>query len=128
MKKVTKIMAIALTIAICFGVVPAKTSNAKSIYFAGEYKRKLKGGDYYRIELNQYSSPEGKKVGNYNLCYYSNVSKGEHDWGGCELKKTGTNTYKAGKYRIKIYKTKLVLSKAGALSGSYKLKKRYSRP
>ena len=75
MKKVTKIMAIALTIAICFGVVPAKTSNAKSIYFAGEYKRKLKGGDYYRIELNQYSSPEGKKVGNYTVIYTDGIEE-----------------------------------------------------
>ena len=30
--------------------------------------------------------------------------------------------------QLKIYKKKLVLKKAGALSGTYKLKKRYQRP
>lgn len=129
MKKITKIMAIVLVLALCISNTPVSVSDAKSknIYFSGEYKRKLGGGDYYLIELNKYSSPEGKEIGNYRVSYYSSVSGGDHDWGGSGLKKIGTNLYKGKRFVFKIYKNKLVLKKAGALSGTYKLKKRYPR-
>ena len=130
MKNIKRVVTIVLALALCLSSIPVEAANAKSksIYFAGDYKRKIKYGDYYRIELNKYSSPEGKNVGNYQIYYYSSVSGGEHSWSGGELKKIGTNSYKGGRYQFKIYKKKLVLKKAGALSGTYKLKKRYQRP
>lgn len=128
MKKLTKIAVVIMALVICIGgYAPQVSAKKKNIYFAGEYQKKLKYGDRYKIILNQYSSPEGKTVGNFKVQYYSSVSKGWHNWGGGEIKRIGTNSYKFGKYRFKIYKKKLVLKKAADLNGTYKLKKRYPR-
>ena len=47
----------------------ATASAAKRIYFAGEYRCKLGPGEYYVLQLNQYSSPDGKDVGSYSISY-----------------------------------------------------------
>lgn len=66
MKKITKLVcvAMALVILVC-STNGATASAAKRIYFAGEYRCKLGPGEYYVLQLNQYSSPDGKDVGNY---------------------------------------------------------------
>ena len=127
MKRFTKIVTVVLTLALCLVIVPSKPTAAKSknIYFAGEYQKKLKYGDRYKIILNQFSSPEGKVLGSFEVQYYSSVSKAWHSWGTKNIKRIGTNSYKAGKYRFKVYKKKLILKKAGDLNGTYKLKKRF---
>ena len=57
MKKITKLVcvAMALVILVC-STKGATASAAKRIYFAGEYRCKLGPGEYYVLQLNQYSS------------------------------------------------------------------------
>ena len=59
MKKITKLVcvAMALVILVC-STNGATASAAKRIYFAGEYRCKLGPGEYYVLQLNQYSSPD----------------------------------------------------------------------
>lgn len=129
MKKFTKIaMAIILTLAMTITIIPAGRVDAKSknIYFAGEYQKKLGGGEYMVLTVNQYSSPEGKTVGNYelmscNLPSFTNI----YVWKNGEIKRTGTNKYKSGKMNIRVYKKKIVITKGGKYNGTYTLKKRF---
>lgn len=103
-------------------------TSAKSIYFAGDYRKKIGNKEYYVLQLNKYSSPEGKNIGNYALYYYYKPSGGMNPYKEGELYKTGKkNYYKMGNTKIKIYKKKLVV-KSGAYKGTYKLHKRYPRP
>lgn len=108
---------------------PTKKAKAKSIYFAGEYRHTKYG---LTLDMNQYSSPEGKEVGNFNL------TPGVHVYLAVEgvLKKAGTNKYqcKKGKsvFTFKVYEDKVVIEmNKKALKdyldyrGTYKLKKRY---
>ena len=102
----------------------ATASAAKRIYFAGEYRCKLGPGEYYVLQLNQYSSPEGKEVGNYSISYLYTAT-GSHPWGDGVVKKTSQkNVYRLGKMKMKVFKKKVVI-KNGDADGVYKLKKRY---
>lgn len=78
--------------------------------------------------MNQYSSPEGKTVGNYQIYYYYKASGGMNLWSNGEIKKVAKNQYKCGKIKFNVSKKKVVVKKANDLNGSYKLKKRYPRP
>lgn len=106
-----------------------KSKKVKSIYFAGEYEHTKYGMSLY---MNQYSSPEGKEVGNFKL------TPGVHVYLDIKgtLKKVATNKYqcKKGKSVItfKVYQNKVVIGmNKTALKdyydyrGTYKLKERY---
>lgn len=130
MKRITKISSVALilAVAVCIGLIPTGKVDAKSknIYFAGEYRMKIKGDSYYVLSLSQFSSPEGKKVGSYemmscDLPSFTNVYICKNG----ELTRVGKNKYKSGKMKIRVYKKKIVISKGGDYNGTYKLKKRY---
>ena len=96
----------------------------KKNIFAGEYRCKLGPGEYYVLQLNQYSSPEGKEVGNYSISYLYTAT-GSHPWGDGVVKKTSQkNVYRLGKMKMKVFKKKVVI-KNGDADGVYKLKKRY---
>ena len=125
MKKITKFVcvAMALVILVC-STSGATASAAKRIYFAGEYRCKLGPGEYYVLQLNQYSSPEGKEVGNYSISYLYTAT-GKHPWGDGVVKKTSQkNVYRLGKMKMKVFKKKVVI-KNGDADGVYKLKKIY---
>ena len=115
----------------------ACVSAASSIYFAGRYEKVYEHEDYnnyYILEMNQYSSPEGKIVGNFSLTASSTYRTNSEVYG--KLKKVGKNKYvcKKGKitFKFKVYKNKVVvkqnrmtLSVPDDFSRTYKLKKRY---
>lgn len=135
MKKITKIvMAIMLALAVCATIVPSEKADAKSknIYFAGEYRRTLGEGEQLILQMNPYSSPEGKTVGNYEVYYYYKPSGGMKLWGDGEIKRTGKNKYRYSDIKFRVYKKKIVISGKSAKSvgfdGTYKLKKRYPMP
>ena len=126
MKKLTKTLALALAIILLTGGVGATYADAAGIYFAGKYCT----SDGACICLNQYSSPEGKNVGNFQIGipHFYKTYEGE-------LIKIGTNKYRSGKKGLtfKVYKKKVIVTVSGkkydkALKGTYKLKKRYPRP
>lgn len=113
----------ALVILVC-STSGATASAAKRIYFAGEYRCKLGPGEYYVLELNQYSSPDGKDVGNYSISYLYTAT-GKHPWGDGSVKKTSQkNVYRLGKMKMKVFKKKVVIKNSDA-AGVYKLKKHY---
>ena len=125
MKKITKLVcvAMALVILVC-STSGATASAAKRIYFAGEYRCKLGPGEYYVLQLNQYSSPDGKDVGNYSISYLYTAT-GKNPWGDGSVKKTSQkNVYRLGKMKMKVFKKKVVI-KNSDVDGVYKLKKRY---
>lgn len=135
MKKITKIaMAIMLTLVVCSTIAPLKKADAKSknIYFAGEYRRTLGEGEQLILQMNQYSSPEGKTVGNYKVYYYYKSSGGMNLWGDGEIKRIGKNKYQYNDIKFRVYKKKVVISgktaKSVGFDGTYKLKKRYPMP
>ena len=126
MKTVRRILSITLIMAMCVAVFGVAKTSAKSIYFSGEY-RKSDGAEFI---LNQYSSPEGKNVGNFkiNIPYAYNAYSGE-------LMKQGKDKYYSKKkgLTMKVYEKKIVVTVSGkkydkALKGTYKLTKRYPRP
>ena len=92
--------------AMCVAVFGVAKTSAKSIYFSGEY-RKSDGAEFI---LNQYSSPEGKNVGNFkiNIPYAYNAYSGE-------LMKQGKDKYYSKKkgLTIKVYKKKIVVTVSG---------------
>lgn len=108
-KKLTKIVAIMLAFMLCAGSMEARYASAKSIYFAGEYRKQTGKGEYYILEMNKYSSAEGKIVGNYKLYYYYKPYGGMNLWEEGEIKKSGKNTYKTGGTKFKVYKKKVVI-------------------
>ena len=104
-------------------------AKTKPIYFAGKYNNEKYDLSLY---MNQYSSPEGKKVGNFKLTIGIRIYL---DIEG-ELKKVKQNTYefKDGKSKItfKVYKNKVLIGMNKTAHknyydyrGTYKLKKRY---
>lgn len=104
-----------------------EASAAKRYYFAGEYRCKIGKYESYVLKLEQYSSPEGKEVGKYEIWYLYKPT-GMHPWGDGEIVKTSQkNVYRLGKMKIKVYKNKLIV-KNSEVDGVYKLKKRYPRP
>lgn len=138
MKKFTNIaVAILLAVIVCIGSMPTDKVDAKSkdIYFPGDYRLqdKISPNEYYVVNLNKYSSPEGKKIGNFKLYYYFKPTDNWTLENKGELKKIGKNKYIStnGKFIFKIYKKKLVITQSKQkkwLKGTYKLKKRFSRP
>lgn len=127
MKKFTKIaMAIILTLAVCTTFIPAGKADAKSksIFYPGEYRKKIGPGEYYVLSVDEYS--EGKSIKRpYSISYYYKPSGGMHTWKSGKMKKIGTNKYKAGKMRLRVYKKKIVITKGGQYNGTYKVKMRY---
>jgi hypothetical protein len=118
----------------CFGGVTLNSTQSKaaSIYFAGKYKHTK-----YALSLKmiEYSSPEGKRVGGFELKPGARVYLAVDG----ELYKVGKNKYqyKEGKsiFTFKVYKKKVIVkmnktAKKNYLdySGTYKLKKRYPKP
>ena len=126
------------------GGICEKAEAADSIYFAGAYKMvKRESKNYsvkYELDMQQYSSPEGKIVGNFTFVQISDY-KGDKRI-GCmlegQLKKTGKNSYqyKHGKIiiKFKVYKKKVVIKQNRTnswicnYSGTYLKQKAYSRP
>ncbi len=95
MKRITRTaIAIILTLVVCTTLIPEEKAGAKNknIYFAGEYRMKISKKEKYVLKLNQYSSPEGKKVGNMELLYCSRSPLSNqwlnHPWFSGELKKS----------------------------------------
>lgn len=127
MKKFTKIaMTIILTLAVCTIVIPAGKADAKSksIFYPGEYRKKIGPGEYYVLSVDEYSV-DGPVKRPYSISYYYKPSGGMHTWKSGKMKKIGTNTYKAGKMRLRVYKKKIVITKGGQYNGTYKVKMRY---
>lgn len=99
--------------------------DAKSIYFAGEYSGNC------GIILNQYSSPEGKNVGNYQI----NIPHAYNAFHG-ELIKIGKNKYRSKKKGLvfTVHKKKIKVKVTNfkrydrGIKGTYKLWERYPRP
>ena len=137
MKRKIKIFSIVFTLILLCNTVTCRYANAANIYFAGEYqstKKKIK----YKLYLNKYSSPEGKKVGNYE---FAAITKGYTGWDG-EIQKIGKNKYQEKfvspidgyTLTFRVYKSKVVVKQKGTIlrgvnfSGTYKLKKRYPLP
>ena len=125
MKRITKIFCIAMAFVLLASTINGNSASAaKRIYFAGEYRCKLGPGEYYVLQLNQYSSPEGKEVGNYSISYLYTAT-GKHPWGDGVVKKTSQkNVYRLGKMKMKVFK-KTVVIKNGDADGVYKLTNRY---
>lgn len=139
MKNRFKVFSIVLTLVLlCGTVTKSYTSAASSIYFAGEYRNSTKKIKY-KLYLNEYSSPEGKIVGNYE---FKAITKGYAGWNG-ELKKIGKNKYQEKTpasvldgytLTFTVSKNKVVVKQKGQVlrgvnfSGTYKLKKRFPRP
>lgn len=126
MKKMMKTFALAIALLLAAGSVTGTYASAASIYFAGRYAK----SDGAKISLSQYSSPEGRVVGSFeiDIPHFYNAYNGE-------LVKIGKNKYRSQKkgLTITVYKKKLVMKVSGsrydkALRGTYKLKKRYPRP
>ena len=128
MKKFVKVLSFVLVILLCVGTVDRRV-EAKSIYFAGKYNH-TKLGLY--LTMNQYSSPEGKEVGNFTLTpsahVYLQVS------GTLYKIKKNVYRYKEGKsiFTFTVCKKKVnvkmnAYAKKNYLdyTGNYKLKNRY---
>lgn len=130
MKTVKRIVAVVLVLTLCAGGISVRPAEAKSknIYFSGEYRKKIGSGEYFILEASQYPTPEGKIKGNFYISYYYKPSGSRHEWLNKEMKRVGTNKYKAGKMKLRVYKKKIVITKGGDYNGTYKLKKRYPRP
>jgi len=125
-----------IAILLCAILITNSCAAAKSIYFAGEYRANKKRFPY-KLEMNVYSSPEGKMVGNYRFIPIDDDYAG---WNG-QLKKIGKNKYRekipgAAGYTITfsvkkksvVVKQKKTILRGVNFSGKYKLKKRYPRP
>ena len=136
MKKFIMKLTSAMAICLCAILIINSCAAAKSIYFAGEYKANKKRFPY-KLEMNVYSSPEGKKVGNYR---FIPIDKAYSGWNG-EVKKIGKNKYRekvpgpAGytiTFKVKkksvVVKQKKTILRGVNFSGKYKLKKRYPVP
>jgi hypothetical protein len=128
----------------CFGgfTLNSTESKAASIWFAGKYtctniKEKFYKGKTVTLKMSEYSSPEGKHVGNFELII--SVPHASRDIIG-KLFKVGKNKYRYKKGKVtlifKVYKNKVVVkqnrtswsSLSENYSGTYKLKKRTPMP
>ena len=132
MKKITSLVLAAVLVLGCLsgGLLNASSASAKSIYFAGEYRR-AKGA--VTLSMSQYSSPEGKLVGEFTLSSGAHVYLNETG----TLKKVKTNVYKCKKqggrtFTFYVYAKKVVVKmNKKALKGyydyrgTYKLKNRF---
>lgn len=106
-------------------------------YYAGEYKKKIKGTTYY-ISMNAYTSFDDDGVG----CFY--IIKGKKNLKNFKYKKfgefkhIGKNKYryktKKGSLTFKINKKSMTVKQKGTvikgvkLSGTYKRTKKYPKP
>jgi hypothetical protein len=142
MRKMRIVTFVLALLVLCASVMPVqKVEAASDIYFAGKYKCIKSKDSLVRevsttLKMNEYSSPEGKIVGNFKIDMP--IPHAYNTWKGT-LKKVGKNkyVYKKGKVKIqfKVYKKKVVISQNCTnntlfcnLSGTYKLKKRYQMP
>lgn len=127
--KIIKSLSIILVIALFTGIIPNKFVNAKTIYFAGEYEHSKWS---LSLIMNQYSSPEGKEVGNFEL------SPGAHVYlsvsGTLSTVKNNVYRYKEGKavFTFKVYKNKVKIKMNKYAkknyynyTGTYKLKQHF---
>ena len=109
------VMAIVLGLTCICGDYFSNTTASAAIYFAGHYMKVIEYdgySDYYELTMNQYSSPEGEEVGNFELIQYSTYRENAYVKG--KLKKVGTNKYKCKKGKIKftfIVKKNMVIVK-----------------
>lgn len=125
-KRFTKISVIVLAFILCVGGSGAKYVYAKSIYYPGIYQKNYNKGRKLVLEINKYSSPEDKMVGNYRI--YCKKSNKQSLWEYGEFKKgKKNNTYMVGDMKIIVYKKKVVIKNGGTVSGTYKLKRRAHR-
>ena len=106
-------------------------------YYAGEYKKKIKGTTYY-ISMNAYTSFDDDGVG----CFY--IFKGKKNLKNFkyrklgEIKHIGKNKYryktKSGSLTFKINKKSMTVKQKGAvikgvkLNGTFKKTKKYPKP
>lgn len=133
MKKLTKILSIVLIAAIISSSVVYQQADAKDIYFAGKYRMNSGSNEYFQLDMNQYSSPEGKEKGNFTIWYGYKPAGHLTPWYDGTLNRTGKNTYqyRKGKEKVvfKVYKKKVVISGNkycdDSMLGTYKLKKRF---
>ena len=103
MKTVRKILSMTLIIAMCVAVLGTVKASAKSIYFAGEYRK----SDGAEIILNKYSSPAGKNVGYFQI----NIPSFYGAYSGELMKKSKDKYYTKKKgITIKVYKKKIVVT------------------
>ena len=126
MKVIKKFLSMTVIAALCVTIMSTVKVSAGSIYFSGEYYKSDGAG----ITLNEYSSPEGKNVGNFQVL----VPHAYNAYSG-ELMKVSNNKYRSKKKGLtfKVYKKKVVVTVSSnkfdkALKGTYKLTKRYPRP
>lgn len=104
MRKSSKamLMAIVLVLTCICGDYFSNTTADAAIYFAGHYMKVIEYdgySDYYELVMNQYSSPEGKKVGNFELIQYSTYRENAYVKG--TLKRVKRNKYQCKKGKIK---------------------------
>lgn len=132
MKKI-KIISIVLIVAIISSSTVSHQVKAKDIYFAGRYKMNYySSNEYFVLDMNQYSSPEGKEKGNFTIGYVYKPT-GYHPWYEGTLSKIGKNKYqyKNGKIKItfKVYKNKVSVNGNkycdDSIFGKYKLEERF---
>ena len=123
MKKYIKIINVLLIVICCFSISEKFVNAAPNIYFAGLYQRVEKNGDftnYYTLDMQQYSSPEGNKKGNFTLQEESETRLNFYVEG--ELKKISKNKYRCKKGKItltfKVYKKKVIVKQKGKQSKS----------
>lgn len=131
MKKLMKFLSLVLIAAIISGNIVCRQAEAKDIYFAGQYNMNYSSDEYFRLDMNQYSYPKGKKKGNFTI-WYCYKPTGLHHYYEGTLSKIAKNKYqyKDGKSKVtfKVYKKKVVVSGNkycnSEIMGTYKLKKR----
>lgn len=132
MKKLMKFLSLVLIASIISGSLVYQQAEAKDIYFAGKYEMSYGADEYFQLDMNQYSSPKGKKKGNFTI-WYGYKPTGLHPYYEGTLSKIAKNKYqyKDGKSKVtfKVYKKKVVISGNkycdSEIKGTYKLKKRF---
>lgn len=93
MKKLAKILSLVLITAIISGNIVCRQAEAKDIYFAGQYKMNYSSDEYFRLDMNQYSSPEGKEKGNFTIWYKYKPSGNLTPWYSGTLNRVAKNKY-----------------------------------
>ena len=119
-----RIMSLVLITCLLLGVgLSTKNANASGYYFDGKYTL-LVGKTLLTLRMNQYSSPEGIEVGNFNVKEYYRGETSEV-MSGVLNKTSKKNVYKYGSVTFKVYKKKVKIKNSQYCNGTYKLKKRY---
>jgi hypothetical protein len=140
-QKVVCLLLVFTMIVGCFGGVKLNSTESKaaSIYFAGKYtctniKEKFYKGKTVTLKICEYSSPEGKRVGGFEIIIA--VPHASRDITG-ELYKVGKNKYRYRKGKVtlifKVYNKKVVIKQNRTswssvdvnYSGTYTQKKIY---